>query len=115
MIDFACKKFDINEVVKCSLGLSRSDMKLFLVLLQHPEHEFSTADLSKKMKTDLSTAQRGVKKLAEKQILVRRQINFTNGGYEFVYRLVDKDKIRGVILGTVNAWVRTVSKELENW
>ncbi|NCN86639.1 MarR family transcriptional regulator, partial [archaeon] len=41
MIDFACKKFDIEEVIKCSLALSKSDFRILKFLMQNDD-SFST-------------------------------------------------------------------------
>ena len=86
MIDFACKKFDLEEVVKCSLGLSKSEFKLLKFLIEN-DKEFTTEKLSEKLKLDKSTIQRAVKKMHEKGLIRRGQINQSVGGYVFLYRI----------------------------
>lgn len=114
MIDFACKKFDLEEVVKCSLGLSRSEFRLLKFLIENDD-QFTTEELAKKLKVDKSTIQRGVKKLHEKKLVSRGQINQTVGGYLFLYRIKDKDNIRKVISGTVDSWVKIFHEKISKW
>ena len=54
MIDFACKKFDIQEVVKCSLGLSKSEFKMLKFLIEN-ENQFTTEELAEALNLDKST------------------------------------------------------------
>ena len=49
MIDFACKKFDLEEVIKCVLGLSKSEFRL-LKFLENYKKKSTTEELSKKLK-----------------------------------------------------------------
>lgn len=114
MIDFACKKFDIEEVVKCSLGLSKSEFRLLNFFIENAK-EFTTQELAKSLKLDKSTIQRSVKKLHEKNLVTRGQINQSIGGYLFTYRIKDKNKIRKIILDTVEEWVEVFRKKISNW
>ena len=114
MIDFACKKFDLEEVVKCSLGLSKSEFKLLKFLIENDD-QFTTDELSKKLKLDKSTIQRGVKKLHEKSLVTRGQINQSVGGYIFLYRIKNKGQIRQIILDTVDAWVNVFHEKIGKW
>lgn len=114
MIDFACKKFDLEEVVKCSLGLSKSEFKLLKFLIEN-DKQFTTEELSKKLNLDKSTIQRGVKKLHGKGLVVRGQINQSIGGYLFLYRIKDKNKIRKIISDTVDSWVKVFHEKISKW
>jgi predicted transcriptional regulator len=114
MIDFACKKFDIEEVVKCSLGLSKSEFRLLRFFIDNHK-EFTTEELANDLKLDKSTIQRSVKKLHEKGLVTRGQINQSIGGYLFTYRIKDKDKIRKIILETVEGWVEVFRSKISEW
>jgi len=114
MIDFSCKKFNIAEIIKCSLGLSRSEF-LLLEFLMKNKNDFTTEDLSKKLKLDKSTIQRAVKKLHGKQLVNRGQINREVGGYIFYYRIKDKNKIKKIILGVIDGWIGVVRNGINNW
>ncbi|MBT7902801.1 MarR family transcriptional regulator [Candidatus Woesearchaeota archaeon] len=115
MIDFACKQFKLEEVIKCGLGLSKADYKLLEFLLQQYDEWFTTDDLAKRMKLNLSTIQRSVKKLSEKQVIKRSQNNLDGGGYMYVYQIKDKDQIRELMMNIVTAWVKRVDDELKKW
>ena len=84
-------------------------------MLEHTEEWFTTEKLAKKLKLNLSTVQRSVKKLNEKEILMRRQENLNGGGYFFVYRIKYKSEIRKIILDVVRAWSKGVEKEFDEW
>jgi len=114
MIDFACKEFNLRDIIKCSLGLSRADLIIFEFLLKR-SRPHSTEEIAQHLKFDLSTVQRAVKKLHEKQIVQRTQKNLPGGGYVFEYQLNDKKAIRKIIMGTVNGWTARVEQELNTW
>ncbi|MDD2440133.1 MAG: MarR family transcriptional regulator [Methanosarcinaceae archaeon] len=115
MIDFACKEFKIEDVIKCALNLTRADLKVMKFFINHEEEGLSTEALSQALELDLSTVQRSVKKLYEKEVLRRVQQNLDGGGYVFIYRGQPKSEIRGVIMEIVRTWVDRVEKEFEEW
>ncbi len=115
MIDFACKRFEIEDVIKCSLSLSKSEYRLLKFFLTHSEREFSTEQLAKELKLDKSTIQRGVKKLHSKELLFRIQLNQSVGGYLFKYKIKNKEKIRLRILEIIDGWILRVKQEIKKW
>lgn len=115
MIDFACKTFEMSEVIKCSLNLSRAEYKLFDFFIRNSDKSFSTEELSKSLKLDKSTIQRGVKKLHKKNLLFRSQLNQSVGGYLFRYRVKNKNEIKKKVLEILEGWNETVRKELRKW
>jgi len=114
MIDFACKKFNLDEVVKCSLALSKSDFRLLRFLMAN-DRRFTTEELATELKLDKSTIQRGVKRLHEKDLVRRSQINQSAGGYIFLYQIKDKENIRKIILNIVEGWTETVRQSIKKW
>jgi len=114
MIDFACKKLDIEEVIKCSLALSKSDYKILKYLMEN-NSAHSTEKLASKVGLDKSTVQRSVKKLREKGLVSRGQINQSVGGYLFTYKIKEKEKIRKMITKIIDSWVENVHFEIRNW
>ncbi len=115
MIDFACKSFDIDEVVKCSLSLSKAEFRLLDFFIKNSDKNFSTEELSEKLNLDKSTIQRGVKKLHQKELLFRTQLNQSVGGYLFKYRIKNKDELIKKILGIIDNWNERVKAELKKW
>lgn len=114
MIDFACKKFDIEEVIKCSLGLSKSEFKLLKFLMEH-DKQFTTEELASFLSLDKSTIQRSIKRLHQKNLVIRGQINQSVGGYVFLYRIKQKENIRKIILDIVEGWTSRVKEEIRKW
>ena len=113
MIDFACKQFDLDEIIKCALSLSKADLKIMKFLMKNDEKSFTSEELSKKLELDITTVQRGVKKLNEKDVLLRQQKNLGGGGYLFYYRIKGKKAINELIMGIVHRWVGKVEAELK--
>lgn len=114
MIDFACKEFNLNEIIKCSLGLTKADYQLLDYLMKTRENS-TTDDLAKKLGLDISTVQRSIKKLYLKKLVQRRQQNLDYGGYTYIYRIEDKKAIKKIIFGIVSNWTEKVEYELDRW
>ena len=114
MIDFACKKFDMNEIIKCSLGLAKADF-IILNFFMRCKESLTTDEISEKTGLQLSTVQRSVKRLHEKKVLKRMQNNLGGGGYVFVYSIENKSSIKKIISETVHNWSKKVDSELERW
>ncbi|MCF7901701.1 MarR family transcriptional regulator [Candidatus Woesearchaeota archaeon] len=115
MIDFACKRFDINEIIKCSLGLTKADYKIMNHFLIKENEWTTTTHLAKELKLNLSTIQRCVKTLHEKEIIHRAQENLSGGGYTYIYKIKDKKELRTKIKTIVDHWVKTVDNALNKW
>ena len=37
MIDFGCREFDLDDIMKCGLGLTKAEFRVMRYLVQHPE------------------------------------------------------------------------------
>ena len=114
MINFACTDFDLDEVIKCVLGLNKSEFRLLRFLAEH-EKKFTTEELSNKLNLDKSTIQRSIKTLHEKELVKRSQINRSIGGYVFLYRLGDKENIRKTVRETIDSWAGNFRKKISVW
>jgi predicted transcriptional regulator len=115
MIDFACKQFDLDEIIKCAFGLSKADIKVMRFLIKNENKSFSSDEISAKLMLDLTTIQRAVKKLSEKSVIFRSQENLDNGGYIFIYRIKSRKAISETVMNIVNNWSKKVEHELESW
>ncbi len=114
MIDFACKRFDLNDIINCGLGLTKTEFKVMEYFLSH-DKECMTSSISKNMSLNLTTVQKAVKKLSEKGILIRRQKNLDNGGYVYTYECNSRQKIREIIKGIIRHWSEEVEKRIDKW
>lgn len=112
MIDFACRRFDLNEIIKCSLGITKAEKVIMDFFISNSE-EFNSTEISERTRLQLSTVQKALKKLHEKNILLRSQKNLDNGGYVFVYRANSKQEIRQIIKDIIRGWSEKVEKEVD--
>ncbi|MBM3247066.1 MarR family transcriptional regulator [Candidatus Pacearchaeota archaeon] len=113
MIDFACKRFEIEEIIRCGFGLSKADYNILVTLMRRGSG-LTTKELAHELKLDLSTTQRSVKKLFEKDIISRSQFNLPSG-YLYKYSIKDKDAIKDKIMVIIRGWVSGVETSVRNW
>ncbi len=114
-MDFACKQFNLDEVVKCSLSLTRAEFEILEFLMKNSAKKFHSSDIAKSTKLDLSTVQRSMKKMSEKNIVRRSQINLDGAGYTFVYCVCNKQEIKDLIKATIKGWADKFDSEIERW
>ena len=114
MITFACKTVDIKDIIRCSFDLSKTEYALFEALLQLDD-SLTVAQLSKRLSLDRSTVQKGISRLQEKELVARRQVNLSGGGYRFIYGIEDKESLRMRLEGIVEQWYANVRKSLQQW
>lgn len=115
MIRFACQQFSVEQVVRCSLGLSRAEYRVLEHLLVHCKGFCTANQVASILTIDVSTAQRSLKRLHEKGALVRSQNNLAKGGYQFSYRVVPKAHIARLVMQAVDGWSKRVHEQLERW
>lgn len=113
MIDFACKRFEIDEIIKCSLSLTRAELKIIKFFLKNTSGSFNSVEIKKKLGLQLSTVQKALKKLNSKRVLKRSQKNLKNGGYVYYYSLKPKNSVRIVLKEIISNWVERVEKEID--
>jgi predicted transcriptional regulator len=113
-MEFACKQIDIDEVVKCSLGLTRAEYRVFKRYMAL-KNEVTLSALSKKTGLDRTTVQKASLKLVEKGLLFRSQRNRPRGGYEFLYSIAGRSEIRSKVRDIVRSWWESVDGSLQYW
>lgn len=114
-MNFACKQFNLDDVVRCSLSLTKAEFKILEFLMKNSTKRISSNDISESLKLDLSTVQRSMKKMTEKNIVRRSQINLAGAGYTFVYCICNKQEIKDQIKKIINSWTEKFHSEIENW
>ena len=115
MIDFACKQFDLEDIIKCGLSLTRKEFQILKYFMSCGKQDLTTQQVAKKLNLNLTTIQKATKKLYEKEILVRHQKNLGKGGYVYVYEISSKKKIRNVLKEIIRTWSEKVEKEIDKW
>ena len=114
MIYFACKNIEIKDLITCTFAMNKTDYKLFTFLLEQDEH-LTTNEISEAMDLDRSSIQKSIKRLVEKDIVMRNQENLDKGGYIFSYKVKDKDVIKKKIRETIKKWNEKVEHEISRW
>lgn len=114
MIDFACRRFSLEEVIRCGLSLTKADFRI-LSLFMKEKKSLTSGEIEKSLGLERSTVQRALKKLYEKQILMRSQLNLPSGGYNFYYSVKSKKEIKSLVSSIVGKWVKRVESELGDW
>ncbi len=115
MIDFACKKFNLDEIVKCGLGLTKAELIIMKYFMKNPRVEFNSNEVSKELKLNLTTIQRAVKKLYGKKIILRHQKNLGSGGYIYTYEASAKKDVRDILKAIIKRWSSKVEDEIDLW
>ena len=115
MIDFACKKFDLKEVIRCSLNLTKTEFKIIEYLMKNPNKEFAAQEIAQIFKIGLSTSQKAINEINKKELLKRSQKNLRKGGYIFVYSIKRKQILKQKILEIIHNWTGKVEIEIQKW
>ena len=58
MIDFACKEFDLNDIIKCGLGLTKTEFEIFTYFLNNRGKESITTQVADDLKLNLTTREK---------------------------------------------------------
>lgn len=114
MINFACRKIELSELIRCSLDMSKAEYKIFVYMLGN-KNTFTVKELSKKLGLDRTSIQKSLKGLMERRILERRQKNLSKGGYVYVYRIKDKEEIKYKVLETMRRWFKQAEESIKKW
>lgn len=114
-LNFACKRFELEEVIKCGLSLSNADYKIMDFLMKNSKDYFNTFEISSRLGFDKSTVQRSIKKLHKKGIVTRNQKNLSRGGYSFSYNIKNKNEIKSMIKEIMNNWIKIFEERLDKW
>ncbi len=114
-MDFACEEIDVEQVLQCSFGLTKSGCAVMQLFLTCEDEWMSSDYVAEATGYDLATAQRALKHLVERGVLVRSQQNRSGGGYEYVYCVVDPGVFARLVEQTLDAWVADAKKEVRLW
>jgi predicted transcriptional regulator len=112
-MEFACKQIDVRDVIACSLGLKKSEYKVFETLL-HADH-VTLKSLSKKLNLDRTTLQKIFKNFVTNDLVERYQENLDTGGYIFVYKIKDKSVLKKRINIAIDKWHDTARQAIDTW
>ncbi|MFT4244121.1 MAG: helix-turn-helix domain-containing protein [Candidatus Woesearchaeota archaeon] len=115
MVDFACTHISIDNIIKCSFGLTKTELEIFRFIVSHKHTQFSTQELSTSLKLDITTIQKAVKKLTTKGVLKKTQKNLEQGGYILFYECTSHEHIKNIIMKNFENFSLRVEESLCNW
>ena len=115
MINFACQRFQLEQIIRCGLALTKTDYKILNFLVENTDSWYTTEDIAEAFKINVSTAQRAVKKLHMEGVIQRTQNNLDSGGYVFLYKSYPKNYVKKMILDIVSKWTKAIEQELDVW
>jgi len=114
MISFACMKIELKNLIKCSFELNKTDYDIFIFLISK-EKSMNANEIAGQIGLDRTTVQKSIKRLTEKELVLRIQKNLAKGGYIFVYSIKDKKLIKERMSEIVKKWHDNVQKEISRW
>lgn len=113
-MDFACKTISAEQVLRCSLGLTKAGCAL-LHALRAKKDWLTSEELAKKTRYDLATTQRNLKHLYERGAVERRQENRKQGGYTYYYKIISEEELHNLVFSTIDEWLVNAKKEVKDW
>src|SRR3989339_1686432 len=111
MIDFACKKIDIADIIMCSHGLSRTEYAVLMALMG-PGGLRSVSEIAASMGLERTTVQKALAALLSKKLTQRRQLNLSGGGYAYRYSALPKEVFRAGLIATIGGWHKKATEEI---
>jgi len=113
-LNFVCRIITLEDILRCSFSLNKTELKIMKHLL-HDYEEKTIEEIGKSVKKDRTTIQRAVKKLYEKNLIKRRQINLSKGGYTFVYSPKPKKELKEKVYKIFETFKERVGEEIRQW
>lgn len=114
MIDFACTTIKIEQLVRCSFTLTKTEYTLLLFLMNN-NFTGTANQLANKMKLERTTIQKAITKLLNKKLVERKQKNLEHGGYSFFYTSKAKSEIRSKIKLIVGEWYKNTENAINKF
>ncbi|NPA63097.1 MAG: winged helix-turn-helix transcriptional regulator [Methanococci archaeon] len=103
------KKFTIEDLMRCILGLQEIEIRIYFDLLENGEG--SVLDVAERINRDRTTVQKALRSLMNCGLVNRRKITETVG-YKYVYSAVDLDKVGEIMEELLDEWYSNVKKWL---
>jgi len=113
-VNFACKKVNLKDILKCSFNLNKSEYKLLLHLLEQ-NNSMTASQTAQKLELDRTTIQKAIKPLLEKGLVERVQENLPRGSYVFKYKAKPKNEIKLEVKSMISKWCENVEKEMNRF
>ncbi len=112
IIDFACKKINQEELIRCSFNLNKTEYKLLMFLLREKK-QLTIKKVSEKIGLTRSSVQKAVKKLVKKNLVKRVKKNLVKGSFVFEYKTNNKKELKKKMNKIVFDWFNGVKKAIQ--
>jgi predicted transcriptional regulator len=113
-LNFVCRIISLEQILHCSFGLNKTEILILKHLLYSKEEE-TIEEVMKSIKRDRTTIQRSVKKLHERDLIKRRQLNLDKGGYVFIYSSKPKQELKDKVRKILHNFEDMVDAEIQKW
>ena len=110
-VTFGCRTISLKKILKCSFEINDTEYAILSLLLN--KKSCSSKEISSNVDKDLSTVQRNIKSLYEKELVTRRQFNLDKGGYVYVYSSIPRDELKALVKEKLDNFVTVVLGKVE--
>lgn len=114
MISFACRKIQIEDVIKCSFNLNKTSYKVLSSMIKKDDW-MSVTDIASAVGLERSGVQKAIKLLLKEKLISRRQKNIPSGGYVYFYRSISKQDIIDMLMSIIDRWEGMLREETKKW
>jgi predicted transcriptional regulator len=112
MASLKCKQMDSRELIQCTFGLTKTELKIFLYLLKN-KRSIPSNDIAQEIELDRTTVQKSMKGLLDRDIVLRKQMNLDSGGYVFLYCVKHKDELKKQMETIIQSWSTSAVNQLD--
>jgi len=88
------KKFTIEDLMRCILGLQEIEIRVYFDLLENGEG--SVLEIAERVNRDRTTVQKALRSLTNCGLVDRRKVT-EKVGYKYIYNAVDLDRVSDII------------------
>jgi predicted transcriptional regulator len=113
-LNFVCRLITLEQILHCSFGLNKTEISILKHLLS-TKNEETIEEIMKEVSKDRTTVQRAVKRLFEKELIKRRQLNLGKGGYQFIYSSKPKSELKEKVFKIFHTFEENVGAEIQKW
>ncbi|XRP97113.1 helix-turn-helix domain-containing protein [Methanocaldococcus sp. 16A] len=103
------KKFTIEDLMRCILGLQEIEIKVYFDLLENGEG--SVLEIAERVNRDRTTVQKALRSLMNCGLVNRKKVT-EKVGYKYIYNAVELDKVSDIIEELLDDWYQNVKKWL---
>ena len=105
------KEISPQELIKCALGIKRTEIQAYCILVNHGP--ISIQEAADYMGKSRSTAQRLLQNLVEKGLATREEELIGLGGYKFIYKPISPETLKEIMSRNLEEWYKRMQLELE--